>query len=138
MIKKICYNNEIVAIIIKSNFRKDGIEFFTPEEYTLQLGYMNRPSGYVIPPHLHNTVSREVVKTQEVLFLKSGKIRVDFYDNNQKYLESDILEKGDVIFLASGGHGFIVLEDTELIEVKQGPYCGEKDKIRFNHNIMIK
>ena len=68
---------------------------------------------------------------QEVLYIKSGKVRVDFYDNDQVYLESRILFAGDVILLSDGGHGFKMLEPSEIIEVKQGPYCGEMDKVRF-------
>jgi mannose-6-phosphate isomerase-like protein (cupin superfamily) len=92
---------------------------------------MKRPSGYVIEPHVHNKVQREVFYTQEVLLMKKGKVRVDFYDSQQCYLESRILETGDVILLASGGHGFQALEEIEMVEVKQGPYAGEGDKTRF-------
>jgi len=92
---------------------------------------MKRPKDYIIPPHIHNPISREVQWTQEVLFVKKGKVRVDFYDENKNYLKSTILETGDIILLAHGGHGFEMLEDTEIIEVKQGPYAGEMDKIRF-------
>ena len=76
-------------------------------------------------------VERKVELTQEVLFIKSGKVRVDFYDDNQDYLESRILNQGDVVLLANGGHGFQMLETSEMIEVKQGPFCGEMDKVRF-------
>ena len=131
MIEKILHKEIIIAIIIHNEFQKDGIEFFTPGEFSQQVGYMNRPAGYQIPPHVHNPVVREVIWTQEVLFIKSGKVRVDFYDNNKNYLESRILEKGDIILLAGGGHGFEILEESEMIEVKQGPYCEEKDKTRF-------
>ena len=93
---------------------------------------MKRPGGYTIPPHVHNPVQREVQFTQETLFIKSGKVRVDFYDAKQNYLESHILNPGDVILLAHGGHGFVMLEESEIIEVKQGPYAGEKDKSRFD------
>jgi hypothetical protein len=92
---------------------------------------MNHPSGYEIQPHLHNVVQRKVQFTKEVLFIKSGKVRVDFYDNEKNYLESRILASGDVILLAFGGHGFEMIEDSEIIEVKQGPYAGESDKTRF-------
>ena len=92
---------------------------------------MNRAKNYVIPPHVHNTVQRDVHFTQEVLFIKSGKVRVDFYDDNKVYLESRVLHQGDVVLLAFGGHGFEMLEDSEIIEVKQGPYAGEMDKVRF-------
>ena len=93
---------------------------------------MNRPKGYAIPPHVHNPVVREVQYTKEVLFIKSGRVRVDFYTDSQDYLESTILEKGDVILLAYGGHGFEMLETSEVLEVKQGPYAGDADKTRFD------
>ena len=92
---------------------------------------MNRPQGYVIQPHVHNPVAREVQFTKEVLIIRSGKVRVDFYDDDQNYLESRILNQGDIVLLAFGGHGFEMLEASEMIEVKQGPYAGEGDKTRF-------
>jgi mannose-6-phosphate isomerase-like protein (cupin superfamily) len=92
---------------------------------------MKRPKDYVIPPHVHNAVQRDVHFTQEVLVIKSGKVRVDYYDDFKNYLESRILNKGDVVLLAYGGHGFEMLEDSEIIEIKQGPYAGEMDKVRF-------
>jgi mannose-6-phosphate isomerase-like protein (cupin superfamily) len=132
MIEKITHQEQQLGIIIRSQFKKDGIEFFTNDEDSQQLGYMNRPQDYVIAPHRHNLVPREVHLTQEVLYIRSGKVRVDFYTDKQQYLESRILYKGDVILLADGGHGFKMLEPTEMIEVKQGPYCGEQDKVRFD------
>lgn len=120
-----------LALIIRRSFKTDGIEFFTPGTYSQQIGYMNRPAGYVVAPHVHNPVKREVHYTKEVLFIKSGRLRVDFYTETQVYLESTVLEAGDVILLAFGGHGFEMLEPTEIIEVKQGPYAGDLDKTRF-------
>jgi mannose-6-phosphate isomerase-like protein (cupin superfamily) len=132
MIERILHNAISLAVIIRASYTNTGIEFFTTENDSQQLGYMNRPKGYEILPHRHNIVQREVNLTQEVLYIKSGKVRVDFYDNDQNYLESRIVYKGDVILLADGGHGFMMLEQSEIIEVKQGPYCGERDKVRFN------
>ena len=131
MIEKIVHNDLQLGVIIRDGFSKDGIEFFTNDNDSQQLGYMNRPLNYVIPPHRHNLVQREVHLTQEVLLIKKGKVRVDFYDNDQHYLESRIVSTGDVILLADGGHGFTMLEPTEMIEVKQGPYVGDEDKVRF-------
>ena len=131
MIENIAYNELCLAIIIRANYKEDGIRFFTPGEFSQQLGYMKRPKGYVIEPHIHKHVERKVFYTQEVLLIKSGVVRVDFYDKLQNYLESRTLQKGDVILLASGGHGFEILQDAEIIEVKQGPYISENDKIRF-------
>lgn len=132
MIENIKYKEQLLAVIIRTNYHKQGIEFFTPGDFSQQLGYMNRPKGYVINPHVHNLVERSVTLTQEVLFIKSGKVRVDFYNDDREYLESKVLETGDVILLASGGHGFEMIENAEMIEVKQGPYCGDKDKTLFN------
>lgn len=130
-IERIRHGELELALIIRRSFRKEGIEFFTPGTYSQQIGYMNRPAGYVIAPHVHKPVKREVQFTKEVLFVKSGRVRVDFYSDDQTYLESTVLEEGDVILLAYGGHGFEMLEPTEMIEVKQGPYAGEQDKVRF-------
>jgi dTDP-4-dehydrorhamnose 3,5-epimerase-like enzyme len=105
--------------------------YFTPNNFSQQLGYMNRPRGYEIFPHLHNKVKRKVEYTNETLLIKSGKVRVDFYDGNKNYLKSQILNKGDVILLAQCGHGFQMLENTEMIEIKQGPYFDDNDKTRF-------
>ena len=131
MIEEVRVNKDLLALILRASFRSEGICFFTPNDFSQQLGYMNHRQGYVIPPHVHNPVPREVQFTKEVLFIKSGRVRVDFFDDDQNYLESRILEQGDVILLAFGGHGFEMLEPTEMIEVKQGPYAGEADKTRF-------
>ena len=131
MITRITHQDKQLALIIRHTFQKEGIEFLTPSTYSQQIGYMNRPAGYVIAPHVHNPVPREVQFTKEVLFIKSGKLRVDFYADDQTYLESTLLNAGDVILLAFGGHGFEMLEPTEIIEVKQGPYAGDADKTRF-------
>ena len=130
-VEKIINNNSILALIIRADFSKEGIEFFTPDDYSQQLAYMNRPAGYRITPHIHNKVQREVFHTQEVLFIKKGKVKVDFFDDERQCIDTRILETGDVILLASGGHGFTMLEPTEMIEVKQGPFVGEQDKTRF-------
>ncbi len=132
MIEHICQREEVLAIILRANYHAEGIQFFTPNEFSQQLGYMNRPQGYVIPPHVHNPVAREVQFTKEVLIIKSGKVRVDFYNDDQNYLESRILNQGDIVLLAFGGHGFEMLEASEIVEVKQGPYAGEADKTRFS------
>lgn len=131
MIETITHGDTVLAVVLPASHSGDGIQFFTPNEFSQQLAYMNHPNGYVIPPHVHNPVKREVHFTKEVLFIRSGRLRVDFYDDSKTYLESRILESGDVILLAHGGHGFEMLEDTEMIEVKQGPYAGDEDKTRF-------
>lgn len=124
-------DGNILAIIVKHNYDKKGITFVTPDDFSQQLAFMHHPAGHIILPHVHNEVKREVLYTKEVLIIKKGKLRCDFYTDEKQYLESVILESGDVILLASGGHGFECLEEVEMFEVKQGPYAGENDKTRF-------
>jgi hypothetical protein len=132
MPKTITHSGTTLAIILGAGFTEDGIHFLTPDTFSQQLGYMKRPTGYVIAPHDHNPVPRTIEWTQEVLFIKSGKVRLDLYaPETREYLESHILRPGDVVLLAHGGHGFTMLEESEMIEVKQGPYTGEADKTRF-------
>lgn len=135
MVQKITCGDDLYAIIIRANYNKPGIQFFTPDDFSQQLGYMNHPKGHLILPHIHNEVARNVYLTQEVLIIKKGKVRVDFYDDNRNYIFSEILLSGDIILLSKGGHGFEILEETEMIEVKQGPYCGDQDKTKFSDSL---
>ena len=130
-VEEVRKKNRLLAMIIRNEYQCDGVDFITPNEYSQQVAYMHHPVGKSIDAHVHNLVHRNVVLTQEVLFIKRGKLRVDFYDEYEDYLESRDLGAGDVILLVSGGHGFKVLEDVEMIEVKQGPYAGDNDKKRF-------
>lgn len=132
MIERIVHDGILIALVIPSSHRTDGIEFFTPNEFSQQVAYMNRPAGYAIPPHVHKPVPREVQFTREVLFIRSGRVIVDLYAPDKTFLTSTTLSGGDVILLAEGGHGFRMLEPTEIIEVKQGPYAGVEDKERFS------
>lgn len=131
MLETIDCNGRQLALIVRHEYSAEDIKFFTPNTYSQQLGYMKRPTGYVIPPHVHNPVKREVEYTKEVLVIRRGVVRVDFYSDDQVYLCSSILRSGDIILLAYGGHGFEVLEEAEIVEVKQGPYAGNLDKTRF-------
>jgi mannose-6-phosphate isomerase-like protein (cupin superfamily) len=130
-VERIMYDSELIAIIIPKDYEKDGIEFFTPDEFSQQIAYMKHPAGKSIPAHMHNNIPREVFYTLETLFIKSGRVKVDFYSMDKKAIGSRTLTSGDTLFLASGGHGFTMLEATEMIEVKQGPYGGDQDKVRF-------
>ena len=131
MITEIKHCGELLAIILSGRFNEPGIHFFTPNSFSQQLAFMRHPQGKVIQPHVHNSVVRQVQYTLEVLVLRKGRMRVDFYDNAKSYIESQIMEAGDVILLATGGHGFEALEEIEMFEIKQGPFVGEADKTRF-------
>jgi mannose-6-phosphate isomerase-like protein (cupin superfamily) len=130
-VERIEHKGEMLALIVRHEFSAPGIKFFTPNELSQQLAHMEHPAGKVISPHVHNPVHRTVAYTQETLFIKRGLLRVDFFSSDRVYLESRELRPGDVILLIKGGHGFEVLEDLEMIEVKQGPYAGENDKTCF-------
>ena len=132
MIEEITHDGRLLALIIPNEFREPGIHFFTPGDFSQQVAFMRHPAGKVIDAHVHNPVARAVEYTQEVLFIRRGRMRVDFYTSDRAYLGSRILEAGDAILLATGGHGFEVLEEIEMIEVKQGPYAGDGDKTRFD------
>ena len=131
LVERIEHESQLLALIVRNEFSAPGVNFFTPDELSQQLAYMRHPAGKVIGAHIHNPVHRTVAYTQETLFIKSGRLRVDFFDTNQEYLESRVLQRGDVILLIQGGHGFEVLENLEMIEVKQGPYAGQNDKTCF-------
>jgi len=131
MITEIKHKGQLLAIIISHKFAEPGVHFFTPAHFSQQLAYMKQPAGKLIRAHTHNTVKPDAYYTKEVLIIKHGKLRVDFYDEDRNYVESRILEAGDVIMLAGGGHGFEVLEEVEMIEVQQGPYDCKNSKTLF-------
>jgi hypothetical protein len=130
-IERVTFEEVVLAIILRNSPAEPGINFFTPAHYSQQLACMRHPAGHVIQPHVHNPVPRAVHYTQEALFLRRGRLRVDFYTNDRTYIESRELGQGDVILLISGGHGFEVIEEIDMVEVKQGPYAGEIDKTQF-------
>ena len=132
MIETIIHKNIRYAIIISNNNDLNGTHLFTEKNDSLQLGYMKHSTGHTIQPHYHEQIERKIIKTQEVLFIKTGKIRVDFYSENNQCIDSRILNSGDVLIILNGGHGFEVLESVEMYEVKQGPYVGVNDKVCFN------
>lgn len=124
-------SDKIIAIIVRHHHQSDGIDFFTPDHFPQQLGYMSHRKGHSIKRHMHNPIKREFWDLQEVLLIKRGKLRADLFSDKAEHVSSPILEAGDLIFIASGGHGFEVIEDVEMIEVKQGPFIGEDAKTYF-------
>ena len=131
MIQQIKHKNKLYALIIRNFRKKRGVSFFTPKNLSLQCGYMNHKKNHFIKPHSHKKRLSKIFYTSEVLCLLKGKLRVDFYTDKKIYLFSKIINEKDIILLAHGGHGFKVLKDIEMIEVKQGPYYKKVDKIKF-------
>jgi hypothetical protein len=126
--------SEIMAVVLRVGFHSKGLEFLTPPPAFPQLASMHWPAGYRIEAHVHNVIHRDVALTQEVLFIKSGRVKVDLYDQDRQWVADRVLRTRDVILPAAGGHGFTMPEPTEMIEVKQGPYVGDRDKTRFDSN----
>ena len=133
MIEKILHKKRLFALIVRRQFRKkSGINFFTSKEATQQFGFMKHKKNHIIKPHKHNKRLTRILRTTEVILLLKGTLRVDFYNNNNKYLFSKKINERDIIMLIHGGHGFKVLKNVEMIEVKQGPYFVSKDKVKFD------
>lgn len=125
MIEKVAHGGKLFAIILRSGFEKEGVNFFTPGDNPLQLGLLKHKRGTKIRPHIHK-------HAQEVLHMQRGKIEVVFYSKKGEKIKNVILNAGDTILLLGGGHGFNIQEDSKIVEVKQGPYLGvEKDKEYF-------
>ena len=124
----------MLALIVRASYRrKKGITFFTQNESTQQFGYMKHKRNHIIKPHLHKKRLTKIYYTSEVILILKGILRVDFYNQFKKYLFSKILNPSDIIMLVSGGHGFKILKDVEMLEIKQGPYNLIKDKIKFEN-----
>jgi cupin fold WbuC family metalloprotein len=128
---RIAKGKDIYAIVLRREYTNSGPNFFTPGEFSQQLGMLIHPKGKIVKRHRHKLVKREIFRTQEVLVLLEGKIRVELFDDEGDKLKTLILKPGDAILLAQGGHKVKVLEDAKIIEVKQGPYAGFDDKEFF-------
>lgn len=133
MTRFIRYKENLLGIVISAEQRAkaDSIDFFTSNESSLQLGIMSRSKGYIVKPHVHKSVRREIHQTQEVLLIRFGNCLITFYNEAREIVEKIKVCTGDVVMFVNGGHAIEMLEETEILEVKQGPYLGELDKDRF-------
>ncbi len=133
MIEKIKHKKKLFALIVRGKYRnRKGITFFTENKDIQQFGYMNHKKNHIIKPHIHKSQTRKLIYTSEVILILKGKLRVDFYNTKKKYLFSKVLNEKDIIMLVHGAHGFKVLKDVQMIEIKQGPYITKLDKVKFN------
>ena len=130
-IETITHGLEPIALIIRASYDKKGIQFFTPGSFSQQVAHMKHPKGHKIAAHVHNMIMRQILYTQEVLIVRQGKLNVKLYSSSKEFIGDRILHSGDLILLCGGGHSLEMLEDTSMIEVKQGPYAGDEDKTRF-------
>lgn len=131
MIEHIVWNDEPLAYIIRAELQPEKTTFLTPEEFNLQLGFVVYPSGGEVVRHIHLPLERHIVGTAEVIFIKQGRCEVDIYAVDRTLVATRELREGDVLLTVQGGHGFRMIEDTVILEIKQGPYIGLDEKERF-------
>ncbi len=130
-IHEVRHQKKLYAIIVKKKdrFIKKGVNFITKEDNLMQVGFLNHKKNHIIKSHIHSRSRRIINYCTEVLLIEKGKLKIKFYDLKNKDIKKDkILKSGDIIILFKGGHGFKILEKTQIIEVKQGPYLNQKDK----------
>jgi hypothetical protein len=131
LVEKILWGEQCLAYIIKASFLPERTTFLTPPEYKQQVGYVVYPAGGQIQRHVHRPLERHLVGTSEVLLVRQGCCEVDLYNDDRQLVATRELREGDIMLMVGGGHGFRMIDDTVLIEVKQGPYTGIDEKERF-------
>lgn len=130
-VEQIIWKDKPLAYIIRAEMAPEKTTFLTPSELNLQVGFVVYPAGGEVARHLHKPLERHIVGTSEVLVVKEGRCQLDIYDDDRRLVATRELRKGDIMLMVGGGHGFRMLEDTVLLEVKQGPYTGLDEKERF-------
>ncbi len=131
LIEKIEWQDQLLAYIVRAAFDPETTTFVTPQELNLQLGFVVYPQGGEVARHTHKPLERHLVGTSEVIVVKDGRCEIDVYSPEQEKVTTRELGRGDVMLMVAGGHGFRMLEDTVLMEIKQGPYTGIDEKTRF-------
>ncbi len=120
-----------LASIIRHDQAPGRTEFLTPPDLNQQVGFIVYPKGGVVKRHLHRPVERRLVGNSEVLLVRSGHCELEIYNGQHELVATRELHAGDLVLLMGGGHGFRMLEDTVLLEVKLGPYAGPEEKELF-------
>jgi hypothetical protein len=131
LIENITQGERILAIIVRGEYLPTSTTFLTSPDLEQQLGFVVHSAGEEIPSHVHRPEERHLTGTSEILVVIKGLCEIDLFDDNHTHVATRPLKQGDVIMLASGGHGFRMLEDTVLLEIKQGPYMGQAEKDIF-------
>ena len=129
-------DGQALAFVIRATYKANGLEFLTPDTFGQQIGYMTRPKGEVIQAHVHEEITRTLVGTQEVLIFRSGLVRLDLYERDHSYVGSTLMNPGDVVLLNKGGHSLEILEEAEIIEIKQGPFAEGRDKTKLPTHVI--
>lgn len=127
-IEKIIDEEKILAVVVRKDSSLKEVNFFTPQDFSQQLGLLVHEKGKKIKAHRHKLIKREITLTQEVLVVLEGKVKIDLYNEKLKKIKTVVISDGDTILLAHGAHSIEILEDSRIIEIKQGPYAGVDDK----------
>ena len=130
-VEHIIWNGIPLCYIIRAAVAPQKTTFLTPPEFDLQVGHIVYPQGHEIPRHVHKPLERRITGMAEVLLVKKGCCEIDVYNDERKLVATRELREGDLMIMVGGGHGFRMLDDTVLLEVKQGPYPGVIEKKRF-------
>lgn len=122
-VEHIQHKGETIAIIFYYQPIAPGVHFYVENDRSLQVGKQLRSKGEQIKPHWHLPVKIQKEETlQEVLYIEKGRVRINFYNDRWEKIDSKVLSQGDMILLIKGGHGFEMLEETLMVEIKEGPY----------------
>ena len=130
-VERISLNDRPLCFVIRADLLPEKTTFLTPPEFKQQVGYIVYPAGGEIARHVHKALERHLVGTSEVIIVKKGRCLLDIYNDARELVATRELHPGDLMLMVGGGHGFRMLEDTVLLEIKQGPYPGVEEKERF-------
>lgn len=130
-IERFEWRGKLLAIIVRAELEPEETTFVTTPELNLQLGFVVYPEGGEVARHTHLPLERRLTGTSEVIVVREGRCELDIYAPDQELVATRELRRGDVMLMVAGGHGFRMLEDTTLLEIKQGPYTGLDEKHRF-------
>ena len=130
-VETVSHDGTVLAYIVSARLVPAATTFITPDDLKQQVGFIVYPKGGEIPRHVHLPIERHLVGTSEVILVRSGRCELDIYNDAQELVVTRTLGAGDLMLMVAGGHGFRMLEDTVLLEVKQGPYTGLVEKKLF-------
>ena len=124
---KYYHNHNLIAFRLRA-IPKGSVPATDTHEF-VQMVTLKHPKGKYLAAHVHIPKIRETTNLQECLFVKKGKVRIDLYSREKEFVKKIYLKQGDTFLLLRGGFGIEILEDSELIEVKNGPFIEDKQFI---------
>jgi hypothetical protein len=132
-IQTITKDGQRLAMLIPDHAWQEGLAFYSEDDDYIQVGTWGYDAGKELLAHVHNAIERTVIRTQEVLYIRRGKIQAKIYDLDGCFVEEIMAQAGDTLILLNSGHGYTILEDgTQVLEVKNGPYLGaQADRTRI-------